>query len=134
MNEISTALNIGTIGELLTQLKLLQYQIQAAPPLKDSGNDLIAIRGNVFKAIQVKTTTRDRFALKRKDLHKSFHVLCLVQLIVVDDGIQFDRSRLFLLLKSDIDKQNYNVNELLDKEISRIRINTIFEDPESVLH
>ncbi len=41
MNPISEEIKIGTIGEILVQLRLLQYEVQAAPALKDSGNDLI---------------------------------------------------------------------------------------------
>jgi hypothetical protein len=42
-NPISSEMRIGTLGELLVQLRLLQFDVQAAPPLKDSGNDLIAV-------------------------------------------------------------------------------------------
>jgi len=49
-------LRVGTIGELLVQLRLLQFHVQAAAPLKDSGNDLIAVRATRFHTIQVKTT------------------------------------------------------------------------------
>ena len=45
-NPIPKNMKTGTIGELLVQLRLLQYNVQAAPPIKDSGNDLIAIKGN----------------------------------------------------------------------------------------
>ena len=47
---------VGTIGELFVQLRLLEYGIQAAPPIKDSGNDFVAIKGDVVKFIQVKTS------------------------------------------------------------------------------
>ena len=63
MNPISEEIKIGTIGEILVQLRLLQYNVQSAPALKDSGNDLIAVRGEIFKAIQVKTSTKEKFNL-----------------------------------------------------------------------
>lgn len=47
----------GTIGELIVQTRLLQYGVQAAAPIKDSGNDLIALKGYAVKTIQVKTCT-----------------------------------------------------------------------------
>ena len=50
-NPISARIKIGTIGELLVQLRLLLYQVQAAHPIKDSGNDLIAVKGEVSRAI-----------------------------------------------------------------------------------
>ena len=77
-NLISDQIKIGTIGELLVQLRLLQYDIQAAPPLKDSGNDLIAIKGVCFKAIQVKTTTNGNFT--RPPNTNIYHILAVVYL------------------------------------------------------
>ena len=59
MNPLFPQLVTGVTGELLVQLRLFQYGVQAAPPLTDSGNDLIAIKGHIFKAIQVKTTEVD---------------------------------------------------------------------------
>ena len=61
----------GTIGELLVQTRLLQYGVQAAPPLKDSGNDLIALKGDAIKTIQVKTCT-NRFDTPL-DLPEKYH-------------------------------------------------------------
>jgi hypothetical protein len=48
----------GTLGELITQTFLLAHGVQAAPPIKDSGNDLIAVRGGSFRAVQVRTSAR----------------------------------------------------------------------------
>lgn len=56
-NPIPPELTTGTLSELLVQLRLLQYGVQAAPPLKDSGNDLIAVSGFEMRCIQVKTTS-----------------------------------------------------------------------------
>ncbi len=78
MNPLSEHLHTGTVGELLIQLRLLQYHVQAAPPLKDTGNDLIAIRGSVFKAIQVKTTTGEQVRFEAPD--RLFHLLGPVRL------------------------------------------------------
>lgn len=57
-NTLPKNLSIGTIGELLVQLRLLEFGVQAAPPIKDSGNDLIAIKGEVVKFIQIKTSKK----------------------------------------------------------------------------
>jgi hypothetical protein len=78
MNPLDENLTKGTFGELLVQIRLLQYGVQAAPPIKDSGNDLIAIRGKVFCAIQVKTRTS--YPIKVDRLPKLFHVLAIVVL------------------------------------------------------
>lgn len=84
MNPISEKIKIGTIGELLVQLRLLKYEVQAAPALKDSGNDLIAIKGSSFKAIQVKTTIKGRINLP--NLYEC-HILAIVKLESENDSI-----------------------------------------------
>ncbi|MEA2075551.1 MAG: hypothetical protein U9O85_07445 [Euryarchaeota archaeon] len=73
-NPITREIKTGTIGELFVQIMLLQYGVQAAPPLKDTGNDLIAVKGEIFKAIQVKTSTGDRFNLRNLD--RIYHISC----------------------------------------------------------
>ena len=78
MNKLSNEMNTGTLGELLVQIRLLQLGVQAAPPLKDSGNDLIAVRDEVLKAIQVKTTIRNSYSAR--NLRKRYHILAVVKL------------------------------------------------------
>jgi len=70
------------VEELLVQLRLLEYGVQAAPPLKDSGNDLIAIKGREFRAIQVKATRDAKgFDFNGKELaERLYDILALVQL------------------------------------------------------
>lgn len=123
-NPISESIKIGTLGELLVQLRLLQYNVQAAPPIKDSGNDLIAIKGEIFKAIQVKTRTTDNFGFQ--DLPELFHILALVRLVGEDNKISLDASRIFLLSKEEVRKSSYSVKELIDKELNEIRVNELF--------
>ena len=57
---------IGTIGELLTQIRLLEYEIEPTIPLIDSGNDIIAIKGNIVKYVRSRQepSTR-RFGVSR---------------------------------------------------------------------
>ena len=43
MNPLTQMIARGTFGEGFVQLKLLQFDVQSAPPIKDSGNDLIAM-------------------------------------------------------------------------------------------
>lgn len=95
MNPISDQIKTGTLGELLVQLRLLQYGVQAAPPIKDSGNDLIAVKGEVFKALQVKTTTTQIYS--KANLPDHYHILAVVQLVGEDDQIYLDNSRIFLI-------------------------------------
>lgn len=54
-NPLPMTTHIGTLGEPLVQLRLLEFGVQAASPIRDSGNDLIAIKGRIVKFIQVKT-------------------------------------------------------------------------------
>jgi Holliday junction resolvase len=123
MNPISEEIKIGTIGEILVQLRLLQYNVQSAPALKDSGNDLIAVKGDVFKAIQVKTTTKEKFNLP--NLHK-YHILALVKLVGENDSIYLDKSRIFLLQESEAEKTSYKINELSGKVLSKERVVELF--------
>jgi hypothetical protein len=84
MNRLYATTSKGTIGELVVQLHLLQYDVQAATPIKDSGNDLIAVRRRTFRAIQVKTTTRNRIIKPAKKKEKIlYHILAVVRLPVI---------------------------------------------------
>ena len=99
-NPISQNLVTGTVGELLVQLRLLQYGVQAAPPLKDSGNDLIALKGYVVRTIQVKTSA-NRFP-KIQNLPERYHLLALVKLTGHDETLLLDNSQIYLVPKVDV--------------------------------
>jgi len=124
MNPLTENITKGTFGELLVQLKLLQYGVQAAPPIKDSGNDLIAIRGNVFRAVQVKTRTEN---IKRfDDLPDLYHILAVV--ILDPDGsgtdISLEKCKVFLFKRDDVKSGlDYDKKFL----ICQIRIDDCFE-------
>ncbi|MCZ7382298.1 MAG: hypothetical protein O8C64_12100 [Candidatus Methanoperedens sp.] len=123
-NPIHKFVKIGTLGELLVQLRLLQYNVQAAPPIKDSGNDLIAIKGLVFKTIQVKTSTTDNFRIQ--NLPSFYHILALVRLVGENNNIFLDNSRIFLLSKEEVTRSSFNINNLMEKELNETRINELF--------
>jgi hypothetical protein len=110
MNPISEQLAKGTAGELLVQLRLLQFDVQAAPPLKDSGNDLIAIRGGAINAVQVKTTTGDCFDLSC--LPERYNVAALVRLVGEGKILRLDQCSIFLLGRSEVKKRRYRLDEL----------------------
>lgn len=112
-NPISPELKTGTIGELLVQLRLLQYDIQSAPPLKDSGNDLIAAKGDRFKAIQVRTTTTGRF--EKPSENKIYHILAIVHLAGEDNELYLDKTQIYLIEKGTVDSIPSNVEGLEDK-------------------
>ncbi|MDO8531886.1 MAG: hypothetical protein Q7T26_06930 [Dehalococcoidia bacterium] len=123
MNRISQHLKEGTLGELLVVLRFLQYDIQAAPPLKDSGNDLIAVRGDDFRSVQVKTTTTDRFDCR--GLPEKYHLLALVQLDKIDP-FHLDNCKIFLLSKGDVKQGSYAATRLTEYDLNQGRIDTLF--------
>lgn len=127
MNPITTELAKGTFGEILVQLILLQYDVQAAPPIKDSGNDLIAVRGECFRAIQVKTTSGERININ--NLPKFYHILALVFLDpdADEDNLKLDSCRIFLLSCENVKKTCYSAEELGDYEMNRSHVNNLFE-------
>ena len=127
MNNITDNIKIGTIGEILVQLRLLENGIQAAPPIKDSGNDLIAIRGESFRAIQVKTTSGDKF--DKSNLDRLFHVLAVVHLVDDDKMIYLDKSSVFLIPKKQITTISNKIVDLKEFRITPELINNLWKDP-----
>lgn len=101
MNPLPTHLSNGTFGELLVQIRLFQHHVQAAPPIKDSGNDLIAIRDEFYRPIQVKTTVNFPVKFNKKELPAHYHVLAIVVIpcdsIFDLSQIPLDACRIFLL-------------------------------------
>jgi hypothetical protein len=100
VNRITDRILTGTVGELLVQIRLLQHGVQAAPPIKDSGNDLIAVNGCEFRAVSVRTTTTGRF--QKPDCARLYHVLAVVHLVGDDREIFLDRSRVFLIPQEQV--------------------------------
>ncbi len=116
MNRLEDRMVTGVTGELLCQLRLLQYGVQASPPLEDSGNDLIAVRGDCFRAIQIKTTRRE--APRWDDPSRRFHLLALVCLAGEGTELHLDRCDLFLVPKEEIgqarkDPRPYRLDQAL---------------------
>ncbi|MCX5847257.1 MAG: hypothetical protein NTW12_13025 [Deltaproteobacteria bacterium] len=106
-NPIDEKMMIGTIGELLVQLRLLQYKIQAAPPIKDSGNDLVALKGRQIRLIQVKTTAKGTFP-KLPGKKKIYDLLAIVYLRGYDRTLKLDDTKIFLIPKDHLPKINRN--------------------------
>jgi hypothetical protein len=112
-NKLPDTITTGTIGEILCQLRLLEFGVQAAPPIKDSGNDLIAIRGEVVKYIQVKTSTNQQ--PRARDLPKVFHLVFLVNLATDESTILLDQSTIIVLEKT---KGGLNELGILSQELT----------------
>lgn len=124
MNGICVRLVVGTLGELLVQARLLQYDVQASPPLKDSGNDLIAIRGSVMRAIQVKTTESGVYALPEEGT--KYHILAAVRLVGGGRDVLFDSCEVFLILKEELPGLPRSFNQIGHLKLSQERIDTLF--------
>ena len=111
-NPLGEKTKIGTIGELFVQLKLLELGVQAAPPLKDSGNDLIAIKEGVVKFIQVKTTTTNN-KYNSASLPKVYHFVAWVKLKIEKKMILFDKSEIFFIEKDGKIEEKKKLSESL---------------------
>lgn len=97
MNPLSENITKGTFGELLVQLRLLQYGVQATPPLKDSGNDLPHL----------------------------YHIIALVVLDPYGEGVtvSLDRCRVFLISRDECER---GINDFEEYEISQDRVDELF--------
>lgn len=113
MNKITERVKLGTCGELLVQLRLLEFDVQAAQPLKDSGNDLIAIRGDAMRAIQVKATKIEDDGYRvRGELPERYHALAVVKFEGGESTLYLDQSRVFLIAKEDVGNGRFSEEEL----------------------
>lgn len=128
MNKITDNLKLGTVGELLVQLRLLEFDVQAAPPLKDSGNDLIAIRGTAMRAIQVKATKieDDGYQIRVADLPPLYHALAIVKLEGDEHTLHLDESRIFLIAKDDVRNGRCSEDDLQRHVLSAEVVDRLF--------
>ena len=124
-NKITDNLKTGTIGELLVQIRLLQFGVQAAPPIKDSGNDLIAIRGDSFRGIQVKTTAvgKHHFA----NLPSHYHILALVDLKSNDVELLLDTSEVYLVSREEFEREGGLPQQLDRFRLTQALVNELFQ-------
>ena len=125
MNPLTEKLITGTTGELLVQLRLFQYGVQAAPPLKDSGNDLIAVRGQTLKAIQVKAT-RKTDTQWQVPTDRLYHVLALVRLDGHDNELLLDQSEVYLIGREFIQNDTIHPTDLVPYRISQALVDRLF--------
>jgi len=125
MNPISGNVMIGTAGELLVQLRLLQHGVQAAAPIKDSGNDLISVKETVFRAIQVKTTTRARYSVH--GLPAFYHILAVVHLCVRDSEFHLDQSCIYLIPRQKVEGASRRIDDLGCFRLTHDLIHQLFQ-------
>ncbi len=124
MNQVTDEVMTGTLGELLVQIRLLQYGVQAAPPIKDSGNDLIAVNGNKFRAVSVRTTTNGKY--NKPDANRLYHVLAVVYLVGCDREVRLDASQVFLISQPEVAGVSTESKNLGDYEFSRQLVERLF--------
>jgi hypothetical protein len=124
-NPISAALRIGTLGELLVQIRLLQFDVQAAAPLKDSGNDLIAVRGTRFHTIQVKTTGGYDVPPWPKP-QRIYSLLAVVRLAGEGTAVFLDSSDIFLVPQPNVAKLPRSWDALDQYLFTAEHVNTLF--------
>ena len=124
MNPLTAKTHTGTLGELLVQMRLLQYGVQAAPPVKDSGNDLIAVHEQEFRAVSVRTITTGLF--KRPSPERFYHVLAVVELIGENDDLYLDRCGVYLIPRADVAKIRPNCRMLEQYRITSAGVRALF--------
>src|SRR5437016_5741751 len=96
MNPLPLRIDNGTVGELYAQLLLLLHGVQAAPPLKDTGNDLIACKGDVILALQIKT--RKRHSFSKFGLPRKYHGV----IFVVLNRLRLEQSLVYLMTRREL--------------------------------
>lgn len=111
-NPITEKMETGTLGELLVQLRLLEYGVQADRGIIDTGNDLIAIKGKTVKFVQIKTSRHGIPA--DRNFPNIWDIACLVDLRVDSDGLLLDQSKIYILEKGK-DTINELNQDLADK-------------------
>jgi hypothetical protein len=129
MNPISHGVSVGTIGELLVQLRLLEHGVQAAQPIKDSGNDLIAVKGSQFRTIQIKTSVGKASTLRPSRMPEHYHLLAIVELDWQNDRIMLDGSRIMLWSEEEVRNGLVKRGRCDDFQLSAERIDTLFASP-----
>ena len=110
------------------QTRLLQYGVQAAAPIKDSGNDLIALKGYAIQTIQVKTCTA-RFETPL-DLPEKYHLVALVKLHGYDTELLLDQTKVYLVPRDRV--EGLRLNNEVDMApflISQGLVDSLFVEP-----
>ena len=125
MNPLTNEIRVGTIGELLVVLRLLEYDIQACFTLKDTGNDLIAVKDSIVKSIQVKSTLQNHWTSPRSS--SKYDVLALVLLVASDGHYNLENSKIYMLSKNEVgERTSINLENIRDYQLNENRIQQLF--------
>jgi hypothetical protein len=114
----------GLFGELLVQIRLLQYGVQAAPPIEDSGNDLIAVNGKEFRSVSVRTTTSTTYTKPKSE--RIYDVLAVVCLDGEDNEVRLDDSQIFLIPQPAVAEASTDSKHLDQFRFSRGLVEALF--------
>ena len=123
MNRVTDKILAGTLGELV-QARLLQYGVQATPPIKDSGNDLIAVNGKEFRAVSIRTTTAGSY--NKPPSARLYHVLAVVYLEGHERDVSLDGSQVFLVPRSEVVAASRRHEKLGKYKLTRKLIEQLF--------
>ena len=116
MNPVGDDAVSGKIGEMLVQLRLLLHSIQAAPPILDSGNDLIALKGRVIKSIQVKTRKFETQNWNIRSTDRDYDIIALVEL--AQNSEKLGEAKVYLLSKNDLEGRVSSISPSVIKDKS----------------
>lgn len=115
----------GTLGELLAQLYLLAHGVQAAPPLRDSGNDLIACLRGKFCALQVKTRKKHTFS--KRGMPQVYDGVVLVVLREDDHRFGETKPEIYVLCRAEFEGATSLGKKFLEAyHISPDRVRALF--------
>lgn len=129
MNELPerNELYKGALGELIVRAVLFAHGVDASRPCADTGNDLIAVKGDQFRAVQVKSSVVD-LVEKILDLgERRFHILAFVFFPKGSNRPYSVRdARVFLLGRDELMLGSYRPADLVGKEAGPATIDALF--------
>jgi hypothetical protein len=94
--------------------------------VKDSGNDLIAIRRKVFRAVQVRTTTRDTISKPRASI--DYHILAVVRLPRAGGRYSTQDAEVFLFSRHEVPQLSRRLSDYPTHTLSEALIEKLFDE------
>jgi len=125
-NPLPSRMETGLVGELLVQLRLLEFGVQAAPPIRDTGNDLVALRGYQVRLVQVKSTWTTMVQVR--GLPDKYNLLAVVFLKKDGDGFKLDDSSVHLISRHQLNALGRSLSpaKLAGFRISQAQVDSLF--------
>ncbi|MEQ1656343.1 MAG: hypothetical protein ABL960_11640, partial [Nitrospira sp.] len=103
------------------------YHLAHCPNFRSplSGNDLVALKGEAIRTIQVKTTTDRIPAWPAED--KLYQLLAIVRLRGEGHNLFLDASDIYLIPKQSLDGLSRNWDSLSEFRITAAHVETLFQ-------